>query len=225
MLYNPLNKQQLKNLLHTCLVIAVLGVSLSAIGFLIKNSDFHIMIVVVFSVLLSSLLILYVIIWIIGQFRCEFHDEEIWLLWREKCYQRVPYSEVKGITICGAVNYAFYPIVNSDKKQIAITSLYRESHIATMRISPNATSRFPYGEDYCICRTEINPEDLALIMRRSRATVFVTQEIFSLYTSEMTNLFRSFPMEQVMISHWQLGCDRPVLSTYEKYYREKRNKT
>lgn len=217
MLYNPSNKQQLKNSLLVCLIIALLGATLSFVGFLRKDFDLLIATVACFSPVLSCFLLMSAGIWIIGQFRCEFCNNEIKLFWAKKCYRSRPYSEVKGITILGAVNFAYYPITDSAKKQIAIVSLYEETHIATMRISPNATAHFPGGEDYCICRTEFNAADLATIMRCSRATVFVSQEIFSLYSNELTTLFRSFPSEQAMISHWRLGCDRPVRSTYEEY--------
>lgn len=225
MLYNPLNKQQLRNLLIVCIVIALLGTALSVVGFLRNDFDLLIMTVVVFSAILSCFLILYVITWVIGQFRCEFCNDEIRFFWAKKCYRNVPYSEVKGISVCGAVNYAFSPITDIDKRQLAIVSLYREAHIATMRISPNATTRFPYGEDYCICRTKFNSADLATIMSYSRVTVYVSQEIFSLYSSEMTSLFGSFPPEQIMISHLRLGCNRPTLSTYEEYLQGENRRT
>lgn len=215
-MYDPRAPKMLRNMLLFCAVLALLGVAVCAAALFRKDWELLTHMAVLFGLLLAVFLTMAAICWITGRFRVVFSTEGIVYLWGNKAYRTIGYAEVKAVTICGAIDYGYYPIKGGDKKQMAIISLLKEAHLGT-RILPNGTTRFPGGGDGLLCRVPLSQADLMTIMNSTQATAFVTEDMLELYAAELEPVFERFPAEQVMVSCRQTDSRYPAWRTYREY--------
>lgn len=216
-MHDPRAPKMLRNMLLFCAVLAVLGAAVCAAALLRKDRELLIHMAALFGLLLTVFLTMAVIIWMTGRFRVDFSAEGIVYLWGNKAYRTAAYSDVKAVTVCGAVGYYYYPVNGEDKKQLAIISLLKEAHLGT-RISPNGTVRFPYyREEGLLCCAPLHQTDLLTVMNGTQATVFVTEDMLALYGAELDSVFAHFPAQRVMVCCRQEGSRYPVWCTYREY--------
>lgn len=216
-MYDPRAPKMLRNMLLFCAVLAVLGAAVCTAVLLGKDRELLLHMAALFGVLLAVFLVIAAISWMTGRFHVAFSAEGIVYLWGNKAYRTIGYTDVKAVTVCGAVGYYYYPVNGEDKKQLAMVSLLKEAHLGT-RISPNGTVRFPnYREEGLLCCAPLHQTDLLTIMNGTSAAVFVTEDMLALYGAELDAVFVRFPAPRVMVCCRQEGSRYPVWCTYREY--------
>ena len=216
-MYDPRAPKMLRNMLLFCAVLALLGVAVCAAALFRKDWELLTHMAVLFGLLLAVFPVMAAICWITGRFRVAFSTEGIVYLWGNKAYRTIGYAEVKAVTVCGAVDYYYYPVNGEDKKQLAVVSLLKDAHLGT-RISPNGTVRFPnYRKEGLLCCAPLHQTDLLTIMNGTSAAVFVTEDMLALYGAELDPVFERFPAPRVMVCCRQEGSRYPVWCTYREY--------
>ena len=216
-MYDPHAPKMLRNMLLFCAALAVLGAAVCTAALFRKDWELLTHMAVLFGLLLAVFLVMAAISWMTGRFRVAFSAEGIVYLWGNKAYRTIGYADVKAVTVCGAVGYGYYPIREGKRKQMAIISLLKESHLGT-RILPNGTVRFPnYREEGLLCCAPLHQTDLLTIMNSTSAAVFVTEDILALYGAELEPVFERFPAPRVMVCCRQEGSRYPVWCTYWEY--------
>lgn len=216
-MYDPRAKKHLRLVLFACAVLTVLGVTGCAAALLRKDRELLIVMAVFFGILLAVSLVMAALLWVMGRFRVAFSPTEIVYLWGSKAYRTVSYSAVEGVTICGAIDYYFFPIKGDNKKQLAMVLLLKNGHLGP-RILPGGSIRFPcYRDSNVWCCCTLDRTDLETIMDGTQTTVFVTEDMLKLYAEELKPVFDRFPAERVMVSCRQADSRYPAWRTYREY--------
>ena len=134
--------------------------------------------VIIYATFLAFLLLEY----LICSKTIKFSKTEIQLCFFQWIYKRIPYHDIKGILIKGAVDCYFFPIVDNQKKQVAVMSFYNSEIPYKQNLCSSSWISIPCPAEYNnLCYDIFDVRNINVLMDNTQLDIYITKEILCIH--------------------------------------------
>ncbi len=186
-------------LCSSAVISALVTTVLISANCFIDSDTFLIGISALIGVIVSFFLLFILLLeFISGLYKVKLDETEIAFCKGNRICEKVQYSDIEALSIVVAVDYYWNPILDEEKKKCMAISAFSSEQTALSDIAPDSIIRMPRAhfkkpnsDGAMLFCYVYEKEDLKKILKYTKASIYITEEAYSLCSDELKGIENS----------------------------------